>query len=138
MNRTVALCLATIILCVQGALLWHFATMDTSAHTACPLPLVARDVCVDMTNVVDVVEHHVSILAGLTSAIPLSDVLVTLFLVAVATVWLLHFEPPKVAARSPVTRTRQMQARFESTRKRIDWLAALRLQGTGLIFPVAA
>lgn len=136
MNRTIALCLATVILCVQGALLWHFATMDTSAHATCPISLIARSGCVDMSNTVDMIARHVSTFAEVITAVPMSSLFILALIICVVAFAVILARSPSSLVLSP--RAKESRARFYAARKRQNWLAALRLQGIALMHSVAA
>lgn len=137
MNRSIAIGLLTAILCVQGALLWHFVTMDTSVHATCPISLIARSGCVDMSNVVDTTVHHISTFADIVTAIPISSLVMLALLFCVA-VFVAVFARPPSSALLRSSRAKQSRARFYAARKRQNWLAALRIQGIDLMHSVAA
>ncbi|OGL89669.1 hypothetical protein A3I45_01810 [Candidatus Uhrbacteria bacterium RIFCSPLOWO2_02_FULL_53_10] len=129
-----AIGLVTIVLCVQGALLWHIGTMDADMHSACPVSLITRSGCVDTSNIVDTLDHHLSLFANLITSIPTSGTLIACMMIALAwalTLTFLFGRPPSDTTTA-IARAHQQHVRFQAVQKLNHWFAALRLQGIGV------
>lgn len=134
MNRAIAIGILAAILCVQGALLWHFTSMDAGAHATCPVALTLQMGCMDMNDVLASTTHHTSLFFDLITAIPGFVLIVLLFFVALVAIFV---QMPRAPTRW-YSRAQQRYAKFRASQKLLEWLAALRLQGIELHRPVAA